>query len=76
MVPIEYGFNVYKAYLKHYVKGYDNNEWFELHVKAYQAVNRDIAIKEFRKCDVPLSLSFDILTSDEMRSVFKRICLA
>ena len=34
--PIEYGFNVYKAYLKRYSKDYSSKEWYQLHLIAYR----------------------------------------
>ena len=67
MSPIEYGFNVYKAYLKRYAKDYEPHEWFLLHKQALDSVSVDTAIKEFRKCGIPFS--YDVLTTDEIESL-------
>ena len=62
--PIEYAFNVYKSHLKQWSKDFDHEDSFLLHKKALSKVSRDIAIKEFRKCEIPFSQ--EVLTSDEM----------
>ena len=65
--PIEYGFNIYKSYLKRFSKDFAPNEWYKLHLDALNAVSSDTAIKEFRKCGIPGS--FDILTNNEKNSI-------
>ena len=64
LFPIEYAFNVYKSHLKRWSKDFDHEDWFLLHKKALNKVSRDIAIKEFRRCEIPFS--HEVLTSDEM----------
>ena len=65
--PIEYGFNIYKSYLKRFSKDFAPNEWYKLHLNALNAVSSDTAIKEFRKCGIPGS--FNILTNNEKNSL-------
>ena len=69
--PIEYGFHIYKAYLKHYAKDYEPGDWFDLHIAAMRSVSRDTALKEFRKCGIPHS---DLIpTSNEMNVMTRYI---
>ena len=68
--PIEYCFNIYKAKLKRISKDYRNDEFFDMHMIALEAVTPDIAIKEFRKCGIPFSEM--LLTSDEIRNQMNR----
>ena len=60
--PIELGFGIYKKNLKrdHELQLVD---WFQAHLNAIEAVNRDICIKEFRKCGVPCS--DELMTKEE-----------
>ena len=67
--PIEYCFNVYKAYLKRYSREYVAGDFFHLHMAALDSITADIAIKEFRKCGIPYSDM--VLTSDELVNVIE-----
>ena len=69
--PIEYGFHIYKTYLKRHAREFGHNQWFQLHTDAIRSITRDVAIKEFRKCEIPKS--HDILTSDELANVMNLI---
>ena len=62
--PIELGFNIYKKALKRNQIELES-DWYQAHLKALDSVNRDICIKEFRRCGVPLSN--DVLTDDEKK---------
>jgi len=52
--PIELGFGIYKKNLKrdHELQSVD---WYQAHLNAIESVNRDICIKGYRKCGVPMS---------------------
>ena len=52
--PIELGFNVYKSQLKRNETQF-KFDWFGTHLVALEHVDRDICIKEFRRCGVPMS---------------------
>ena len=65
--PIEYGFGIYKSYLKRFSKDYEPNQWYDLHIEALYSVSSDIAIKEFRKCGIPGS--HNILISSEKNNL-------
>ena len=64
--PIELGFNIYKKSLMRNSIDFDS-DWYQTHLKALNSVNRDICIKEFRQCGVPLSQ--DVLTSEEKKKL-------
>jgi len=55
--PIELAFNIYKAHLKRNMNHFETN-WFQTHVNALSKINRDICIKEFQRCRVPMSDTF------------------
>ena len=60
--PIKLAFSNYKSSLKrNYELGKVN--WYQAHLNAIDSVNRDVCIKEYRRCGVPLSN--DLLTSEE-----------
>ena len=61
--PIELAFNIYKKSLK---RNYEMEmlDWYEAHMLAIESVNRDICIKEYRRCGVPLSQ--DVKTEEEL----------
>ena len=52
--PIELAFNIYKAHLKRNMDQYENN-WYQIHLDALAAVNRDICVKEFQRCSMLMS---------------------
>ena len=52
--PIEKMFNIYKMCLKKNEIAFEL-DWYSTHWYALESVSRDIAIKEFRACDVPCS---------------------
>ena len=60
--PIELAFSNYKSSLK---RNYELGEvdWYQAHLNAIDSVNRDVCIKEYRRCGVPLS--DNLLTSEE-----------
>ena len=60
--PIELAFKNYKTSLK---RDYELGEvdWYQAHLNAIDSVDRDVCIKEYRKCGVPLSN--ELLTSEE-----------
>ena len=63
--PIEYAFNVYKSHLKRLSKDFEEPEkWYLLHRQVLKGITRDIAIKEFRRCEIPFS--HDVFTSDQL----------
>ena len=62
--PIEKMFNVYKMFLKRHEEDF-NDDWEGTHWRAIDAVTKDIAIMEYRKCEVPNS--FDVKTSWELQ---------
>ena len=64
--PIEYGFNLYKTYLKKNSENFNIN-WYHTHLEALESVTRDICIKEFRHCSVPLNN--ETLTSNEIEEL-------
>jgi len=67
--PIEYAFNIYKAYLKRLSKEYGSDGWYDLHFHAYKSVSRDTSIMEFRKCGIPFSE--DVPTSKEQEAALE-----
>ena len=64
--PIEKMFNLYKMDLKRNELDFAN-DLIGTHWRALRSVTRDIAIKEFRKCNVPYSN--DLKTSDEENDI-------
>ena len=64
--PIEYCFNIYKAYLKRNTVELDS-DWYAAHVAALEEVDSDICIREFQKCGVPLS--GNLLTYEEKKTL-------
>jgi transposase len=60
--PIELGFNVYKSHLKR-IQTQFRSDWFQTHLRSLNNITRDTCIKEFRRCEVPMSE--DMLTTDE-----------
>ena len=71
--PIEYAFNVYKAYLRRYSMGFEPGEWYQLHLVALNSITRDIAIKEFRHCEIPHA--DDIMTSYELQQILNSLTI-
>ena len=67
LLPIEYGFHIYKSQLKRHSKDFESEEWWLLHKKAISSVSKDTAIMEFRKCGIPFS--HDISTSNERNNL-------
>jgi len=64
--PIELGFNVYKSHLKRSETAF-RTDWFGTHIHALNKVTRDTCIKEFRRCDVPMSN--EVFTTDEIKEL-------
>jgi len=60
--PIELTFNIYKSQLKRHEREF-RCDWYGTHLKALEHINRDMCIKEFRRCGVHASM--DILTTHE-----------
>ena len=64
--PIKLAFNMYKSQLKRN-KNRFNYDWFGAHISAIESVNRDICVKEFRRCGFPMSS--DVLTTSEINKL-------
>lgn len=71
--PIELAFNIYKNHLKRNEIAFEY-DWYRTHMAAFQSINRDICIKEFRRCEVPLSNQ--ILTTVEEEELASNLIVA
>ena len=71
--PIELAFNIYKNHLKRNEIAFEY-DWYRTHMAAFQSINRDICIKEFRRCEVPLSNQ--ILTTVEEEELASNLLVA
>ena len=64
--PIELAFNIYKGQLKRHEREF-RFDWYGTHLKALEHIDRDMCIKEFRRCGVRASR--DSLTTDETEKI-------
>ena len=72
--PIERAFNVYKKYLKRHETIFQLDP-ITVHNEALHSVSKDFCVGEYRRCNIPKSVSPYLLTSKEKRIKMAAIVL-